>query len=186
MPGWPDTAREVDLSVHDDPDELYRIEFDAREFQREIEEAEEQLDRNTRTLADVFIEYMERGDLVEVSVGAHQWRGFVTGVSEDLVSIEADEQTVDVSLDHLRRSAVVIPRHGGGRDFAPPAVASLIARLRELTIASAAAVTVGGPDVAETGCRVVAVSSSHVELSSSDGSVVVVPLRTVGFVARDR
>lgn len=180
-------TREVDLSVHDDPDELYRSEFDAREFQREIEEAEEQLDRNTRTLADVFIEYMEHGDLVEVNVGARQWQGVVAAVSDELVTIETEEHLVDVSLGHLDRAAVVAARHGPGRAYTPAPVASVIARLRELNAVAADAVAdIGGQDADEARCRVVAVSTSHVELSTRDDELVLLPLRAVGFVARDK
>lgn len=135
----------------------------------------------------MFIEYMEHGDLVEVSVGARQWRGVVVVVSDELVTIETDEHLVDVSLGHLDRAAVVTPRYGPGKAYKPAAVASVIARLRELNTAGVEAVAgIGGHDVDEACCRVVAVSASHVELSSIDGSVVLLPLRAVGFVARDK
>jgi len=70
------TARRVsELEQHDpmteqqtDPDDEYRHHFNERELQREIEGAAEQLERNTRTLADVFVEHMERSDELEIRI----------------------------------------------------------------------------------------------------------------------
>ena len=154
-----------------------------RELQRDIEEAEEQLERNTRALADVFIDYMESGDQVEVAVGPHRWLGLVVRVGAELIRFEASGRRVDIALDHLTAVRVVAPRSAAGCAYAPSEPLTLPARLRELCGASAGLVVeIAGAEMTPVVCTVAAVSTSHAELTTTDGEAWVVPIRAIGFV----
>ena len=183
QPGSLSTPRRTDLSIDDDPDKRYRSDFEAREWQRDMEEAEEQLERNTRSLAEVFIEYMERGDLVEVMVGPNRWTGCVIHVGSELATIEADGRRVDIALARLTAARILEPRTGAGRAYERSAPMTLVARLRELCGASAGVqAVIAGADLAAIVCLVTAVSEGHVEVSTIDGERWVVPISVIGSV----
>lgn len=147
-----------------------------------MEEAEEQLERNTRSLADVFIEYMERGDVVEVMVGPHRWTGCVTRVGSELVTVE-DGRRVDIALARLTAARILEPSTGAGRAYELSAPMTLVARLRELCGASAGVpAEIAGADLAAIECLVTAVSEGHVEVSAIEGEQWVIPISAIGSV----
>ena len=167
-----------------DPDAEYRARFGELEFQREVEEAAEQLERNTRTLADVFIEYMERGDEIEVVVGSSRWTGFVLDVGDDVVAIDIDGDRVDVALGAVSfarassAAARVAQVHETGH------CRSFIARLRDLAGANAGVtVEIGGGALTTIIGQLSAVAESHVEMTTTSGDVYVVSLAAIGFVS---
>lgn len=166
-----------------DPDERIRDDLDAREMQREVEAAEEQLERNTRSLADVFIEFMERGDSVEVLVGRHRIVGQITAVGADLVTVDAGERCADVSLSQLTSARVTEQRAGPGRAYEPAGAATIVSRLRELSGALAGTIAeLSGPMLTPVAGTVVAVSGAAVELTTPAGERWVVPLNSIGVV----
>lgn len=168
-----------------DPDAEYRARFDELELQRALEEAEEQLERNTRSLADVFIEYMERGDEVEVVVGSNRWTGFVADVGDDLVTVDLDEAWVDVALGAISMARVSSPRAGHGRAHKTARRESFVARLRDLAGAnSGVAVEVGGAVLVSLVGELRAVAETHVEVMTTNGDLNVVSLGAIGFVSR--
>jgi len=170
-----------------DPDAEYRARFDEREFQREIEEAAEQLDRNTRSLTEVFIEYMERGDSVEFAVGPHQWIGFVDGVGDDVVTMEVEESRVDVAIGAISFARVSSPSAAGSRGHRTAHCASFIARLRDLAGANAGvAVEIGGGALPTMSGQLCAATESHVEIRTTSGDLYVVSLGAIGFVSTSR
>lgn len=167
-----------------DPDAEYRARFDEREFQREIEEAAEQLERNTRSLAEVFIEYMERGDVVEVAVGPTRWTGVVVDVGDDVVTMRVDEGRVDVALGSLSVAKVspAVPRPVEVRQAGQ--CRSFIARLRDLSGANAGlTVDIGGAALPRMTGQLRAVAESHVEMHTTSGEICVVALAAIGFVS---
>lgn len=166
-----------------DPDERYREDLDVREMQREVEAAEEQLERNTRALADVFIEYMERGDSVEVLVGQHRIAGQISGVGADLVTLDTGGRRADISLSELTGARVTAHKAGPGRAYEPAGAETVVSRLRELAGARAGTVAeLSGPTLAPVEGTIVAVSGGHVELTTSAGEQWVVPLSSIGVV----
>lgn len=166
-----------------DPDERFREDLDVREMQREIEAAEEQLERNTRSLADVFIEFMERGDDVEVVVGPHRFAGPILGVGGDLVTLEVGERRADVSLSQLTSVRVVAAKANTGRTYQSASTATVVARLRELAGARAGAMAeLVGTDLEPVAGAVIAVSPAHVELVTARGEHWVVPIATIAVV----
>lgn len=171
------------MTTDSDPDERFREDLDVREMQREIEAAEEQLERNTRALADVFIEFMERGDSVEVLVGQLRIAGQILGVGADLVMLDAGERRADVSLSQLTSARVTAPKAGPGRAYEPSNAETLVSRLRELAGARAGtAAELSGPAFAPVTATVVAVSKGHVELTTPAGEHWVVPLSSIGVI----
>lgn len=164
-----------------DPDERFREDLDARELQREVEAAEEQLERNTRALGDVFIELMERGDEVEVLVGHVRIAGHIRGVGADLVTLDAGRRRVDVSLSQLTSARVTAHKAGPGRAYEPAGAETMVSRLRELAGAQAGTVTeLSGPTLAPVTGTLVGVSRGHVELTTVAGEHWVVPLTSIG------
>ena len=167
-----------------DPDAEYRARFGELEFQREVEEAAEQLERNTRTLADVFIEYMERGDEIEVEVGPNRWTGFVVEVGDDLVTIDFDEGRVDLALGAVSLARVSSATAAGGRVHRIAHCPSFIARLRDLTGANAGTIVeIGGVGLPTLTGQLRAVAESHVEMTTTSGERYVVSLGAIGFVS---
>lgn len=166
-----------------DPDERYREDLDVREMQREVEAAEEQLERNTRALADVFIEFMERGDSVEVLVGQQRIAGQISAVGADLVTIAAGERRADISMTQLTGARVTARKAGPGRAYEPAGAESVLSRLRDLAGARAGTVAeLSGPRLAPVAGVVVAVTSGHVELTTSAGEHWVISLNSIGVV----
>lgn len=171
------------MATNHDPDERYRDELDEREMQREVEAAEEQLERNTRTLADVFVEFMERGDRVEVAVGQYRCVGHVVGVGSDLVTLDADGRRADVALNLLTLSRVVAAKSGPGRAYEQSDTDTVVARLRELAgVRAGTTAELVGPDLGPVVATVVAVSGAHVELTTLAGELWVVPVSSIGVV----
>lgn len=168
-----------------DPDDQYRSRFNERELQREIEEAAEQLDRNTRTLADVFVEHMERGDELEVGVGSLRWTGFILDVGSDVITIDTIAATLDIALravSFVRASAV-----GAGTARARSRQPlSFIAKLRQLSGADAGVVIgLGGERLPTLRGELRAATDSHVELETPDGELIVVSLASISFLSRE-
>lgn len=170
-----------------DPEDEYRRRFKDRALQREIEEAAEQLERNTRSLTDVFSEYMERGDQVEIAVGSRRWTGFIVGIGADVVTLEAEGATVDVALRAVSVARLVSAGAVGGGESVGDHCASFIARLRELAGASAdAVVELGGDGLPTISGQVRAAAESHVELTTTSGDPLVVSVAAIGFVSTPR
>lgn len=166
-----------------DPDERYREDLDVREMQREVEAAEEQLERNTRALADVFIEFMERGDSVEVLVGQLRIAGQIRGVGADLVTLDAGERRADISMSQLTSARVTAHKAGPGRAYEPAGAETVVSRLRELAGARAGTVAeLSGPTLTPVTGSVVAVSGGHVELTTPADEHWVVPLSSIGVI----
>lgn len=167
-----------------DPDAEYRARSGELEFQRAIEEAAEQLERNTRSLAEVFIEYMERGDSVEVTVGPHQWTGLVADVGDDVVTIEVDEGRIDVALGAISLARVSAPAAADSGRHRTAHCPSFIARLRDLAGANAGVeVEIGGGALPTMSGKLCAVAGSHVEMMTASDDLVVISLAAIGFVS---
>lgn len=166
-----------------DPDAEYRARFDELELQRALEEAEEQLERNTRSLADVFIEYMDRSDRLEISVGANRWTGFVVAVGDDVVTIALDQGRVDIPLSAVTLTKLLPATAGRARSHRAVHSSSFIARLRDLAGANAGlAVEIGGPALTTLAGELRAVAETHVELMTASGDLNVISLGAIGFV----
>jgi hypothetical protein len=167
-----------------DPDAEYRARFGELEFQREVEEVAERLERNTRSLADVFTEYMEGGDKIDIAVGAHWWTGFVVDVGDDLVTIEIDESRVDVALGAVTLARVSSTTARGGRGHRTAHLRSFIARLRDLAGANAGVtVEIGGGALPTMTGQLRAVAESHVEMTTPSGELYVISVASIGFVS---
>lgn len=170
-----------------DPDAEYRARFGELEFQRAIEEAAEQLERNTRSLAEVFIEYMERGDSVEVAVGPHQWIGFVADVGDDVVTIEIEKDRVNVALGAVSFARVSSAAARAAQVHETGHRWSFIARLRDLAGANAGVtVEIGGGALRTITGQLRAVAESHVEMTTASGEPYVISLAAIGFVSTRR
>lgn len=169
-----------------DPDDQYRSRFNERESQRETEEAAEQLDRNTRTLADVFVEHMERGDELEIRVGSLRWIGFIADVGPDVVTVDTIGATLDIVLRAVSLVRVSAAGAGAGRGRSAQPL-SFIAKLRELSGANAGVVIeLGGDRLPTLRGELRAAADSHVELDTPGGELVVVPLPSISFLSRER
>lgn len=170
-----------------DPDDQYRSRFDERELQREIEGAAEQLERNTRTLADVLVEHMERSDELQIRIASGRWIGYIVDVGPDVVRVATDAATVDIALGAVSLVRVWAAGTGTGPAVRSGHGVSFIARLRALAGANAGVVVeIGGDRLPTLVGQLRAVAESHVELATSGDEVVVVPVAAIGFLSRGR
>lgn len=158
-------------------DDEHRRRADERAFLREVERAQEQLERNTRTIADVLVEAMESGYAVTILVGSASFTGRVTGVNNTLLRLVDRGGEVDLNLELLtelrsRRADAI-----GPTSVHP--VPTLLGRLRELAgAASGTTVHVGTAAGTEVHGEVEAAAADHVELRDQNGTLVA--LRTAG------
>lgn len=158
-------------------DDHHRRRADEREFLREVERAQEQLDRNTRTMADLLIEAMETGCEVTALVGSKSFTGQVTGANDTLLRMVDRGGAVDINVELVtelrsRRTDVSVP-------ISAQPVPTLLGRLRELAgSASGTTVHLGTAAGTEVHGEVEAAATDHVELRDRDGTLVA--LRTAG------
>ena len=162
-----------------------RMRAEQRELQETIEAETVAIERSQRSIQDIALEHMHRGDSVRISVGRRAWTGEVIHVGTHLLSIRPATGTeVDVGYERLSTVRVVARAASGGGSSASSDPASLVARLRDLQ-RTGAMVEIGGVAI-EPPVRgvVVAVARQHVELLGPDGTEWVLGLRAVDYVIR--
>lgn len=172
--------------LDDDEERLLReLRAQQRELQEIVEAESEQLSRSARTLGDVVVEHMHRGDTVRVAVGPRAWSGQVVHVANALVSLRTPSGTeVDVALDRLSSIRIVERSATRGASVRCRDPRSLVARLRDLQ-RTGDEVEVGGALLASPVLGTVrAVAKEHVEVDGTDGSEWVLGLRAVDYVIR--
>lgn len=165
---------------------IRRLRAEQRELQEVIEAESEQLSRARRSLGEVALEYMHRGDTVRAAVGNHSWTGQVVHATRAIMSLRTSTGSeVDVALDRLSSVRVVTRSEHRGAPVASRDPATLVARLRDLE-RTGEKVELGGalvdPSVLGT---IRAVATEHVEVDGADGSEWVLSLRAVDYVIRD-
>jgi hypothetical protein len=155
------------------------------EFEREYEEAIDEQERAGRTLDDVALEFLYRGDVIRVAVGERAWTGRVVHVGAE-VMVLATEAGVEVDLDFDALSSIrVVERSGSeGRALGSKHPETLVARLRELA-QTGVEVELGGVELKPPLVGAIQiVASTHLEFRSGDGGDWFVPLVQVGYVVR--
>ncbi len=156
-----------------------------REIQELVEAESEQLSRIGRSLADVILEYMHRGDVVRVAVGRRSWTGQVVHVANALTSLRTPTDTeVDVALDRVTSIRVVERSAVRGVSVAARDPRSLVSRLRDLERTGERAELGGELLESPVLGTVRAVAAQHVEVDGADGSEWVLSLRAVDYVIR--
>lgn len=89
----------------DHPDLVGVARRGRREYEEEAAEAErdtEQLRRRRRGIVDVCFEWMSRGDLVGIGIGARIFNGRLVAAVNDLVSLETETSRVVINLNSVR------------------------------------------------------------------------------------
>lgn len=175
----------TDRGDHELEDALRELRAEHRAEQEEIEEATERAERAARPLAEVALEYLNRGDSIRVTVGKRSWTGVVVHVGSGMMTLRtAAEVAIDVAYRGLTSIRVVKRARTGGRTRTSKHPGELVARLRELEN-SGEKVEVGGralsPGIEGT---VDVVARSHVEFRGQDGSEWIVPLTEIEVVIR--
>jgi hypothetical protein len=130
-----------------------------------------------RTLADVVLAAMHRGDRVTVLVADVAWSGWVIGVGHDVARIATGGILVDVRLGS---AAPLVLRVHAGRDDGhrgDPTVTTFTARLRELDGTEVCIGTQNGPveGILRTG-------RDHVRLTDGQGAATYVPAASISWV----
>lgn len=175
------------MSDIDEPgaDLARRMRAEQRELQEVIEAETAAIERSRRSLRDVAVEHMHRGDAVRVSVGQRAWSGEVVHVGAHLLSLRPAAGTeIDIAFDRLSTLRVVARSASGGRSSASPDPASLVARIRDLQRTGATAELGGATiDPPVTGV-VLAVAPHHIEVEAPDGTEWVLGLQAVDYVIR--
>lgn len=166
-------------------DLVRRMRAEQRELQEFVEAETEKIERATRGLDELVLEYMYRGDTVRVAVGQQAWTGEVVHVGRSLMSLRTTGGAeVDIGIHSIGTIRVLSRSASGGRPVLTREPASLAARLRELQ-RTGEAVELGGAMV-HLPLRgiVVAVAPEHVELEAADGSEWALALRVLDYVIR--
>lgn len=175
----------TDHGDHELEDALRELRAEHRAELEEIEEATERAERSSRTLAEVALEYLYRGDSIRVAVGQRSWTGVVVHVGSGMMTLFTPAKVeIDVAYAGLTSIKVVERARSGGRTRASKHPGELVARLRDLEN-SDETVGIGGRTLApEIEGTVDVVARSHVEFRGRDGSVWIVPLSEVDVVIR--
>jgi hypothetical protein len=155
------------------------------DFEREYEEAIDEQERAGRTLDEVALEFLYRGDVVRLAVGERTWTGRVVHVGAEVMALATEAGVeVDVDLDALSSIRVVERSASGGRALGAKHPETLVARLRELA-QTGVEVELGGVELRPPLVGAVqVVAATHLEFRSVDGGDWFVPLVQVGYVVR--
>ena len=164
---------------------MRELSAELRAQQEELEEAAEHIERANRSLPEVALEFLYRGDIIRVAVGQRSWIGVVTHVGIGVMTLRTQAGAeIDVAYEGLSSIRVVERTTSGGRTRTTKHPGELVARLREVEN-SGEAVELGGRDlVSSLEGTVEVVASSHLEFRARDGSEWVVPLGEVGYLIR--
>lgn len=164
---------------------LRELRAQQRETQELVEAESEQLSRAGRSLGDVVLEYMHRGDTVRIAVGRRSWTGQVVHVAKALASLRTPTGTeVDVALDRLNSIRVVERSAVRGAPVSVRDPRTLAARLRDLERTGEEAELGGALLDAPVLGTVRAVAAAHVEVEGADGGEWVLSLGAVDYVIR--
>lgn len=166
-----------------DPDEGYRRRFDEQELLRAAEEAQEQLERNTRTLGEFLSEAMLQGDEVTVELGEVSITGHVLGVNWSLVRVRALDHDVDLNLDAVT-SVRVTSGDAARAAHVEDLPVAFVGRLRQLTGEHyESRVRLVTTSSRELSGQVEAASEGHVEFRSEEGGLWAIPMQRVAYVS---
>ncbi len=130
-----------------------------------------------RTLADVVLAAMHRGDRVTVTVADGAWSGPVIGVGRDVARIDTGAIPVDVRLGP---AVPFVLRVHAGRDDGhrgDPTVTTFTARLREL---DGTEVCIGTQNGRVEG--ILRTGRDHVRLTDREGAAAYVPAASISWV----
>ena len=163
---------------------MRELSAELRAQQEELEEAAEHIERANRSLPEVALEFLYRGDVIRVAVGQRSWIGIVTHVGTGVMTLQTPTGAeIDFAYDGLSSIRVVERTASGGRARTSKHPGELVARLREVEN-SGEAVELGGRDLPSLEGTVGVVARSHLEFRARDGSEWMVPLAEVGYLIR--
>ncbi len=161
------------------------LNAELRAQQEELEQVAEHTERATRSLAEVALEFLYRGDSIRVAVGERIFTGQVTHVGTGVMTLRTPgDNEIDIAYDCLGSIRVVNRAASGGRARTSTHPGEMVARLRELEN-SGEQVELGGAGLVQSlEGTVTVVARSHLEFRARDGSEWVVPLTEIGYVIR--
>lgn len=91
-----------------DDDELRELRFERLDFEQSLKDAVDEGDRATRSLDEVMLEHLFRGDVIRVLVGQRAWTGRVVQVGAEVMTLETSVGVrVDLTYDGLGAVRVV-------------------------------------------------------------------------------
>lgn len=168
-----------------DPDEEIRRRFDERELLREAEDAAEQLDRNTRTLADVIEAAVVDGNRVELEVGSVMVSGFPFAVNATVVRVRDGAATRLVNMAAVGSASVIPSDEPSATSDPPDGDLSLIGLLRGwMTADDAEPVRLVTTLGKQWEGRLVGVAEDHLELEADNGSLHACRIPNVAYLER--
>ena len=99
-----DTAPDGDDLQH----AMRELSAELRAQQEELEEAAEHIERANRSLPEVALEFLYRGDVIRVAVGQRTWVGVVTHVGTGVMTLQTPAGAViDLAYEGLSSIRVV-------------------------------------------------------------------------------
>lgn len=165
-------------------DALRELRAEHRAAQEELEEASQLVERAGRSLDEVALDFLYRGDTIRVTVADRSWTGTVVHVGVGVMTLRTPTKVeVDIAYPGVTSMRVVERARVGGRSRTSKHPGEIVARLRELQN-SGEEVQVGGRHLLSIEGTVQVVARSHVELRGRDGSEWVVPLSELDYLSR--
>lgn len=189
VPAWTAPARggyREDMDGGDGLDDLARelrdrVGHELRQEAELIEQDAATVERRRRTLSDLAIELLSRGDSVTVVAGERSIRGRVTYARGEILALQTSSGRFDV---HLASGVVLRVDERTTEGGSPPTAGSdtLRARLLELELAGSS-IEVWAPahGVSESGA-ITAVGRDHLIIADRDGREWAVPLLDIAWV----
>ncbi|MDQ3569786.1 MAG: hypothetical protein M3450_01145 [Actinomycetota bacterium] len=163
---------------------MRELRIEHRLEQEDLEEAVELAERAGRTLSEVALEFLYRGDSIRVRVGERTWNGLVVHVGTGVMTLRTQAGAeVDVDYKGLTSMRVIERARLGGRPRVSRHPGELVARLRELANTEEK-VELGGRRLEAVAGIVQVVARSHVEFTTSDGGAWILPLGEIDYLIR--
>lgn len=166
-------------------DALRELRAEHRAAQEELEETSQLVERAGRSLDEVALEFLYRGDSIRVTVGQRSWTGTVVHVGVGMMTLQTPARVeIDLAYERLTSMRVVERARGGrGRSRTSKHPGELLARLRELHNTEET-VEIGGRHLAPVEGKVEVVARSHVELRTRDGAEWILPRSEIDYLIR--
>ena len=164
---------------------LQELRAEHRAEREELEEAIQHTERALRSLDEVALEFLYRGDTIRAAVSERSWTGVVIHVGTGLMTLQTQAGVeVDIAYEGLTSIRVVQRARVGGRSRTSRHPGELVARLRELENTGETVELGGGRFGAPLEGTVEVVARSHVEFRGGDGAEWIVPLDQIDYVIR--
>ncbi len=168
-------------SMDDTERTIRRFRVDARAMQEDAEAAVAELAMATRTLRDAVLDHARSGATMRLEIGPAALSGRVLHVGSEVVRLAvADGSPIDVALEAVSLVRI-LPAEAGRAAVTTGHPETVLARCRELVQANAE-VEIGLRTGGTSTGVLLAATSTHLQLESSNGGVLLIPMASLAWI----